>query len=308
MALGLAAGMPPDKVLKSIQTGFGEALGFIAVVVGLGAMIGRFLEHSGGGRALADWLLEKFGNENAPPGPCWSRPFWWAADLLRSRLHHSGAAGVEPGARNQTVAAVLRAADGRRADHHAFAGAAASGAGGRVATARRRSRHAPSSTASRVSHPDGDRRPASFTAGGSRGASLCRCPKIAERARAQPTDGSAAPPVPVVVLLLLLPVLLIFGATMANLRNVPFRGVAVFLGHPFTALAIAAAGRDLLLRHAPRARPARRPPKWPPSRWRPWARCSASWAAAAPSNRSSWIPASGPYLGQAADHLVASRR
>src|SRR3954454_328247 len=65
MALGLATGMPPDKVLKSIQAGFGDALGFIAVVVGLGAMIGRFLEHSGGGRALADWLLAKFGSDNA---------------------------------------------------------------------------------------------------------------------------------------------------------------------------------------------------------------------------------------------------
>src|SRR5580700_10747751 len=65
MALGLAAGMPPDKVLKSIQSGLGDALGFIAVVVGLGAMIGRFLEHSGGGRVLADWLLEKFGTERA---------------------------------------------------------------------------------------------------------------------------------------------------------------------------------------------------------------------------------------------------
>src|SRR3954463_9182852 len=63
MALGLATGMPPDKVLKSIQAGFGDALGFIAVVVGLGAMIGRFLEHSDGGRALADWLLVKFGRD-----------------------------------------------------------------------------------------------------------------------------------------------------------------------------------------------------------------------------------------------------
>src|ERR1051325_8420962 len=65
MGLGLAAGMPADKVLKSIQSGFGDALGFIAVVVGLGAMIGRFLEHSGGGRALADWLLAKFGKDRA---------------------------------------------------------------------------------------------------------------------------------------------------------------------------------------------------------------------------------------------------
>src|ERR1051326_389231 len=65
MALGLAAGMPPDKVLKSIQVGFGDALGFIAVVVGLGAMIGRYLESSGGGQAMADWLLERFGKDRA---------------------------------------------------------------------------------------------------------------------------------------------------------------------------------------------------------------------------------------------------
>src|ERR1041384_2774589 len=65
MALGLATGMPADKVLKSIQTGFGDALGFIAVVVGLGAMIGRYLEHSGGGRALADWLLVRLGKDRA---------------------------------------------------------------------------------------------------------------------------------------------------------------------------------------------------------------------------------------------------
>src|ERR1700694_4764808 len=65
MAMGLASGMPPEKVLKSIQTGFGDALGFIAVVVGMGAMIGRFLEYSGGGRALADWLLLKFGKDRA---------------------------------------------------------------------------------------------------------------------------------------------------------------------------------------------------------------------------------------------------
>src|SRR5713101_585759 len=65
MAMGLASGMPPSQVLKSIQTGVGDALGFIAVVVGMGAMIGRFLEYSGGGRVLADWLLEKFGRERA---------------------------------------------------------------------------------------------------------------------------------------------------------------------------------------------------------------------------------------------------
>jgi gluconate transporter len=65
MALGLGAGMRPAAVLKSIQAGVGEALGFIAVVVALGAMIGSYLEHSGGGTALADWLLGKFGRDRA---------------------------------------------------------------------------------------------------------------------------------------------------------------------------------------------------------------------------------------------------
>ena len=65
MALGLAAGMNPAAVLASIQKGFGEALGFIAIVLGLGAIIGVYIESSGGGRVLADWLLEKFGRERA---------------------------------------------------------------------------------------------------------------------------------------------------------------------------------------------------------------------------------------------------
>jgi gluconate transporter len=65
LALGLAAGMNPPAVLTSIQKGFGEALGFIAVVLGLGAIIGTYIESSGGGRVLADWLLERFGRERA---------------------------------------------------------------------------------------------------------------------------------------------------------------------------------------------------------------------------------------------------
>ena len=111
MALGLAAGMGPEKVLKSIQAGFGDALGFIAVVVGLGAMIGRFLEHSGGGRALADWLLAKFGRDRA----VWA--VLTAAFLVGLPIFFEVgfiilvAAGLEPGARIEALAALLRHAD-----------------------------------------------------------------------------------------------------------------------------------------------------------------------------------------------------
>jgi len=62
-------------------------------------------------------------------------------------------------------------------------------------------------------------------------------PEAVEAAEA--SQSEAAPPaVGMVVLMLLLPVLLIFAATVASLNNIPFRGVAVFLGHPFTALTV----------------------------------------------------------------------
>ncbi len=63
--LGLAAGMEPVKVAGAIKSGMGDALGKIAIILALGAMIGRFVEYSGGGRVLANWFLGKFGKEHA---------------------------------------------------------------------------------------------------------------------------------------------------------------------------------------------------------------------------------------------------
>ena len=65
LLVGIAAGMPLRNILDSIKTGMGETLGFVAVVVGLGAMFGRMLEISGGIERLARGLLEKFGEANA---------------------------------------------------------------------------------------------------------------------------------------------------------------------------------------------------------------------------------------------------
>ena len=56
-ALSPAVGMESLKLIESMQFRVGDALSFIAVVIGFGAMIGRFEEHSGGGRVPADWLL-----------------------------------------------------------------------------------------------------------------------------------------------------------------------------------------------------------------------------------------------------------
>lgn len=41
LGLGLVVGMPMDKIVKSFETGNGNTLGHIAIVVGLGTMLGR---------------------------------------------------------------------------------------------------------------------------------------------------------------------------------------------------------------------------------------------------------------------------
>ncbi|MBE0675672.1 MAG: gluconate transporter, partial [Bacteroidales bacterium] len=61
MIVGILAGMPLKEVTAAIQKGMGETLGFIAVVVGLGAIFGQILESSGGAHALANYLLRKSG-------------------------------------------------------------------------------------------------------------------------------------------------------------------------------------------------------------------------------------------------------
>ncbi len=49
----LAAGMSPDGAFGTIRNGMGGTLGFIAPIIGLGALFGAILESSGGLRALA---------------------------------------------------------------------------------------------------------------------------------------------------------------------------------------------------------------------------------------------------------------
>lgn len=51
---GLALGLAPSVVVASVQNGMAGVLGFIAVVVGLGAILGAILEQSGGVKALSD--------------------------------------------------------------------------------------------------------------------------------------------------------------------------------------------------------------------------------------------------------------
>ena len=74
-AVALVAGIPATEVVGTVQksdtiglvkTGVGGILGAVAVVIGLGSMLGALLEASGGAEVLAKRLIERFGEERAP--------------------------------------------------------------------------------------------------------------------------------------------------------------------------------------------------------------------------------------------------
>lgn len=66
IAAGLFAGQDAVSILKTVQSGMGSTLGFVAVVVGLGAMLGAILEKTNGAQSIAKWMLSKFGTDRAP--------------------------------------------------------------------------------------------------------------------------------------------------------------------------------------------------------------------------------------------------
>ena len=61
IGLGVAAGMPLSAAVKAFQDGVGTSLGFIAVVVGLGTMLGKMMAESGGATRIATTLIALFG-------------------------------------------------------------------------------------------------------------------------------------------------------------------------------------------------------------------------------------------------------
>ena len=56
-ALGLASGMPLGQVPLSFSMGVGNLMGHIAIVLGLGAILGGLLARSGGATALGNALV-----------------------------------------------------------------------------------------------------------------------------------------------------------------------------------------------------------------------------------------------------------
>ncbi|MEC9053698.1 MAG: SLC13 family permease, partial [Verrucomicrobiota bacterium] len=64
--VGIASGtMPITEVADNIIAGMGSSLGFIATIIGLGAILGQMIEHSGGAQSLANGMLKAFGEKRA---------------------------------------------------------------------------------------------------------------------------------------------------------------------------------------------------------------------------------------------------
>jgi GntP family gluconate:H+ symporter len=61
LGLGTAAGMPLGGVVKAFEDGVGGVLGFIAIVVALGTMLGKMMAESGGATRIATTLITLFG-------------------------------------------------------------------------------------------------------------------------------------------------------------------------------------------------------------------------------------------------------
>lgn len=62
---GLFSDMPLEKILNAMQNGMGGTLGFLAIVVALGAMFGKLLHETGALDQIADKLLTSFGEKRA---------------------------------------------------------------------------------------------------------------------------------------------------------------------------------------------------------------------------------------------------
>lgn len=66
ISVGVISGMPPLEIMNTVKEGMGGTLGFVATVIGLGAMFGAILEHSGGAKVIANYLIKKLGIKRAP--------------------------------------------------------------------------------------------------------------------------------------------------------------------------------------------------------------------------------------------------
>ena len=62
--VALLLGMPLDQIVKTIEAGIGGTLGHLALIFGLGAMLGKLIADAGGAQRIAMTLVARFGEKN----------------------------------------------------------------------------------------------------------------------------------------------------------------------------------------------------------------------------------------------------
>ncbi|TDD86773.1 GntP family permease [Saccharopolyspora karakumensis] len=66
VAVAAVAGISPTEIPGLLEDGMGDTLGEIAIIVALGAMLGRLIQESGASEVLSGRLLAAFGERRAP--------------------------------------------------------------------------------------------------------------------------------------------------------------------------------------------------------------------------------------------------
>ena len=61
----LATGLPFGSIVDTLVGNFGSTLGSVALLIGLGAILGKLIESSGGAKAIADLMVRTFGEKHA---------------------------------------------------------------------------------------------------------------------------------------------------------------------------------------------------------------------------------------------------
>ena len=61
---GLFLGMPPSAIIKSVESGVGSTLAGLALIICLGAVLGKILESSGAAKKISLTLINAFGIKN----------------------------------------------------------------------------------------------------------------------------------------------------------------------------------------------------------------------------------------------------
>ncbi len=64
--IGSVGGLAPSILMNSLADGFGATLRSIGIVIAAGAIIGEYLDRSGGAKVLANKILDSVGEKHAP--------------------------------------------------------------------------------------------------------------------------------------------------------------------------------------------------------------------------------------------------